>query len=53
MDKAYYDYVRSIKDSRELNGNPFAQASKVKSNVTGGLGIFAGVSYDAKIKAPK
>ncbi|HEX8548973.1 MAG TPA: DUF4249 domain-containing protein [Cytophagaceae bacterium] len=53
MDKAYFDYVRSIKDSRELNGNPFAQASKVKSNVTGGLGIFAGVSYDAKLRLPK
>jgi len=46
LDKAYYDYLQSVEAARNANGNPFAQPSAIKSNITGGIGIFTGLGYD-------
>jgi hypothetical protein len=47
-DKAYYDFHRSL--SKYSGGaNPFAEASPVFSNITGGLGIFASYTIDSMV----
>jgi hypothetical protein len=42
ISKEYYDFITSTKNASESNGNPFAQPSKIMSNVTGGIGIVTG-----------
>ncbi len=42
INKDYYDYVTSTKNAADSNGNPFAQPSKIMSNVNGGIGIITG-----------
>ena len=49
IEEAYYKYLRSIKDARDANGNPFAQPPGIKSNVQGGKGIFTGLSEYRKV----
>ncbi len=48
VDKNYYEFYRSVKIQREVGDNPFAEAMPVYSNVTNGLGIFAG--YVTQVK---
>lgn len=48
LDKPYYDFVRSVNDAIQANGNPFAVPSQIKSNITGGVGIFQALTYDRK-----
>lgn len=44
IDQAYYKFLKSVNDSQDANGNPFAQPPSIKSNVEGGVGIFTGLS---------
>ena len=44
-DAAYYRFRQSVRDARSANGNPFGQPSAIASNVQGGVGIFAVLSY--------
>lgn len=46
IDKKYYDYLESIENASNANGNPFAQPASIKSGVNGGIGIFTSLSYD-------
>jgi hypothetical protein len=46
--KEHYDFLVSVKNSQNANGNPFAQPASIKSNIPGILGIFAGLTYDSK-----
>lgn len=48
IEKQYYDFLSSISDAKDANGNPFAQPSKIKSSVEGGFGIFTNLAYDRK-----
>lgn len=51
IDRPYYNYLESVFNARDSNGNPFGQPSPVISNLQGtaeALGIFTGVSYDRK-----
>lgn len=41
-----YDYIQSGSSAEDANGNPFAPPTSVLSNVTGGIGIFAGLPLD-------
>ncbi|WP_220613773.1 DUF4249 domain-containing protein [Hymenobacter sp. HSC-4F20] len=45
LDRPYYQFLQSVQDARNANGNPFAQPSAVRSTVTGGVGIFTVLSY--------
>jgi hypothetical protein len=49
IEKPYYDYISSVTDAKNANGNPFAQPAKVKSSVQGGIGIFTNLAYDRKM----
>lgn len=42
----YYLYKRTLQNYIENDGNPFSQPVQIYSNVEGGLGIFAGYSFD-------
>jgi hypothetical protein len=48
IDQKYHDYLQSIEDASNANGNPFAQPATIKSGVEGGIGIFTVLSYDQK-----
>lgn len=52
IDKEYYNFLESVFNARDSNGNPFGSPSPIISNVrgtAGAIGIFTGVSYDRKI----
>lgn len=42
----YYLYKLTLENFYENNDNPFAQPVQIYSNIEGGLGIFAGYSFD-------
>lgn len=45
LDKPYYDFLETVEDARQGNGNPFAQPTVIQSTVDGGLGVFTALSY--------
>ncbi len=46
LEESYYRYLQSVFDATAANGNPFASPTSIKSNVEGGIGVFAGLSID-------
>ena len=46
LTKEHYNYISSTRNADNANGNPFAQPAAIKSNITGGIGIFTGIAYD-------
>lgn len=44
-DAAYYEYYTTVEKQRDAQGNPFAEPQPVYSNVSGGLGVFAGYQW--------
>lgn len=51
IDRSYYEFLESVGDALNANGNPFAQPSPIISNLEGtvdAVGIFTGISYDRK-----
>jgi len=48
LTKAHYEFLTSVKNSQNANGNPFAQPASIKSNIPGLIGIFTGLTYDRK-----
>ena len=45
LDKPYYDFLETVEDARQGNGNPFAQPTVIQSTVEGGLGVFTALSF--------
>lgn len=50
LTQEHYDFLVSVKNSQNANGNPFAQPASIKSNIPGIIGIFTGLNYDSKEK---
>lgn len=48
IEKQYYDFLSSMDDAQDANGNPFAQPIALKSSVQGGVGIFTTLVYDRR-----
>ena len=46
--KEHYDFLESTRDARRSNFNPFSQPGRIKSNVSGGLGIFTTIRFSQK-----
>ena len=49
IDRAYYDFLESLRIAVNSNGNPFGQPSPIISNLNGtanAIGIFTGLSYE-------
>jgi Domain of unknown function (DUF4249) len=44
----YYLYLTTLQNARSALVNPFAVSGEVVSNIKGGLGIFAALSYTQK-----
>lgn len=44
----YYKFLITAQGARQANVNPFSASGEVISNVKGGLGVFATLSYDYK-----
>ena len=49
IDEPYFNYLQSVDAARQANFNPFAQPSRIISNVKGGYGIFTSLVYDEKV----
>jgi hypothetical protein len=45
----FYTFLETANAAQSANGNPFGQPAVIKSNVTGGTGIFSVLPYDRKI----
>ncbi|MBT9393600.1 DUF4249 domain-containing protein [Hymenobacter sp. NST-14] len=48
LDRAYFQFLQSVEDARNANGNPFGQPAGIRSTVTGGLGVFTVLVYDRR-----
>ena len=48
VEEQYHDFLGSITDAKNANGNPFAQPSRIKSTVKGGIGVFTNLAFDRK-----
>lgn len=44
IDKRYYDFLKSIRQARDANYNPFMQPASIQSTVDGATGVFAAIS---------
>ncbi|RFP63684.1 DUF4249 domain-containing protein [Hymenobacter lapidiphilus] len=48
LDRPYFQFLQSVQDARNANGNPFGQPSAIKSTIEGGLGVFTVLSYQRR-----
>lgn len=48
LEKAYYEFLSSVEEAKAANSNPFAQPSRLRSTVQGGLGVFTNLAVDRK-----
>ena len=48
LDQPYFQFMQSVQDARNANGNPFGQPSGIKSTVQGGIGVFTILSYNRR-----
>ena len=46
ISKEHHDYLESVDDAQSANVSPFAQPASIISNIVGGVGIFAFLSYE-------
>ena len=45
LHKDHYEYLESMGNARRSNFNPFSQPGRIKSSISGGLGIFTSLVY--------
>jgi hypothetical protein len=45
IEKEYHDYLETIADAETANFSPFAQPSRILTNIQGGQGIFTSLSF--------
>jgi hypothetical protein len=48
LEKQYYEFLSSVNEAQSANSNPFAQPSRLRSTVQGGLGVFTNLAVDRK-----
>jgi hypothetical protein len=48
LEEPYFQFLNSVGDAEDANGNPFAQPARVRSTLTGGTGVFTNLAYDRK-----
>jgi hypothetical protein len=48
LEKQYYEFLSSVEEAKAANSNPFAQPSRLRSTVQGGLGVFTNLAVDRK-----
>ncbi|MGV3503908.1 MAG: DUF4249 domain-containing protein [Adhaeribacter sp.] len=44
LEEPYYEFLNSTEEARNANSNPFAQPSRLRSTVQGGLGVFTNLA---------
>ncbi|HTF82243.1 MAG TPA: DUF4249 family protein [Cytophagales bacterium] len=44
----HYEFLTSIDEAQNANGNPFGRPTFVSGNVSGGVGIFTSINHDEK-----
>ncbi len=45
IDKVYHDFLQTVSDAESANFSPFAQPTRILTNINGGQGIFTTLSY--------
>jgi hypothetical protein len=48
LEPAYYHFLNSVAQAQRNNGNPFAQPNRLKSTVSGGIGVFTTLVWDKR-----
>lgn len=48
LTKDHYEFLTSLEEARNANGNPFGRPTFPVSNVSGGVGIFTSMNYDER-----
>jgi hypothetical protein len=48
LEKQYFEFISSVDEAKNANGNPFAQPSRLRSTVQGGLGVFTNLAVDRR-----
>lgn len=49
IEKPYFDFLRSVENAQNSNGNPFAQPASAQATVQGGYGVFTTLNYVQKM----
>lgn len=49
IEEKYFDFLQSVDDASNANGNPFAQPAVIKHTVEEGMGVFTTLPYDRRI----
>lgn len=49
IEKPYFDFLRSLENAQNSNGNPFAQPASAQATVQGGYGVFTTLNYVQKM----
>jgi len=45
LSKSYYNFLNTVGNAKQINGNPFVQPTQVISNVENGFGVFAAIRF--------
>ena len=53
IDKKYYEFLKSIRQARDANYNPFMQPASIQSTLNGATGVFAAISLSSDTIAIK
>lgn len=48
LTKDHYDFISSIDEAQNANGNPFGRPTFIVSNVSGGVGIFTTINFSER-----
>lgn len=49
IEEDYFDFIESVEEAANANGNPFAQPAIVKHTVEEGMGVFTTLAYDRRL----
>ena len=47
IDKSYYEFLKSVKQARDANYNPFMQPASIRSTLDGATGVFTAISISS------
>jgi hypothetical protein len=48
ISKEHYDFLETVDAAETANFSPFAQPTRIQTNIEGGMGIFTGYNYDKR-----
>jgi len=53
IDRVHYNFWRTLENERSNQGSPFGSFTKIRSNITGGIGVWGGYASSYSVYYPK